>query len=323
MIKHGMSLQALADTRLAQLMEEEIVTGLGMGRRGRGEVVFIAINPQAAGPNGSEMPAVRARLGEALQDIPFEILGDYDAILPNDNLPNPSLKPGAASLKVTEDAPSLAVQREGAHGTMGAPAKYYPLPGDDPTSVGSLNEDMGEVSGYLTDPKPTARRLSKSLIGVLLLAAFGGWGAFAYSMVSAQQQERQSQATRAELDRMIADRDKLTGDLNQMRAEAERNRLTLERAQAELVSARAELQARPAQANRAEMSRVVADRDRLTVELNQVRTEAERNRVALESAQADLTTARKQLQERAPETSPPQIPTPPPGRASPSRRRTQ
>ena len=175
MIKHGMSLQALADTRLAQLMEEEIVTGLGLGRRGSREVVFVAINPQAAGPNGSEMSAVRSRVGEALQDIPFEILGDYDAILPNDNLPDPSLEPDAASLSVTaQHELPLAAQSEDARGTMDALAtRSTPLPGSDPRSSALLNENMDEISDHPTDPRPTTRRLSKSLIGVLLLAAIG------------------------------------------------------------------------------------------------------------------------------------------------------
>ena len=63
-------------------------------------------------------------------------------------------------------------------------------------------------------------------------------------MSSAQQQERQSQETRAELGRVTADRDKLNVEMNQMRAEAERNRVALERAQADLVAAREQLQER-------------------------------------------------------------------------------
>jgi uncharacterized coiled-coil protein SlyX len=325
MIKQGMTLPKVAGARLAELTKEEIVTGLGFARRGSGEIVFVAINPQAAGPNGLGMNAIRSRVGEALQDIPFEILGDYSAVLPNNNLPNPSLRPDAASLSVTaQHERPLAAQSEGTRGTRDALAKHYtPLPEGDPRSLALLNDNMDEISDHPTDPKPTTRRLSQSLLAVLLLAAVGGWGAFAYSMVSAQQQERQSQETRTELSRVIADRDKLNVELTQMRAEAERYRLTLERAQADLVTTRAQLQERPAQATRAEMSRVVAERDKLIAELNQVRAEAERNRVALERAQADLVSAREQLQERAPEASPPQIPTPPPGRASPTRRRTQ
>ncbi len=324
-IKQEMSLQALANARLSQLMEEEVVTGLGLGRRGSGEIVFVGINPQAAGPDGSEMKAIRSRVREALQDIPFEILGDYDAIPPNDNLPNLALKPDAASLNATpQDEPPFAAQSERTRSAVDASARSATLPGGDPTSLGSLfNENMDEISGHPTDPQPTTRRLPKSLIAMLLLAAVSGWGAFAYSMFSAQQQERQFQATRSEMGRIVADRDKLTDDLNRIRAEAERNRLTLEQTQADLVTVRAQLEARPAQTTRAEMSRVVADRDKLNAELNQVRAEAERTRLALERAQADLVSAREQLQERLPETSPPQVPTPPPGRASPTRRRTQ
>jgi cell division protein FtsL len=245
-IKPEMTLQTIAEARLAQLMKEKIVTGLGFGRRGNGEIVFVVIDTQAAGPNGSEMSAIRSRVRKALQDIPFEILGDYDAMSSSDNLPNHTLKPNAASLNViAQHRPPLAAQSEGTRGTMDTSVENYTLPGGDPTSSGSLNDNMDEVSGPPTDPKTnTTRRLSKSLIVMLLLAAVSGWGAFAYSMSSAQQQER---AYLAEMSRVVADRDKLNAELNQVRAEAERNRLALERAQVAPVTARAQSQERPPQ----------------------------------------------------------------------------
>src|SRR5215213_4346543 len=52
-IKPEMTLQTIAEARLAQLMKEKIVTGLGFGRRGNEEIVFVVIDTQAAGPNGS------------------------------------------------------------------------------------------------------------------------------------------------------------------------------------------------------------------------------------------------------------------------------
>jgi len=245
-IKPGITLREIAEARLAQLIKEKIITGFGLGRRGNEGIILVAIDTQAAGPNGSEMSAIRSRVRKALQDIPFEILGDYDATPSSDNLPNHTLKPNAASLNViAQHRPPLAAQSEGTRGTMDTSVENYTLPGGDPTSSGSLNDNMDEVSGSPTDPKmKTTRRLSKSLIVMLLLAAVSGWGAFAYSMSSAQQQER---AYRAEMSRVVADRDKLNAELNQVRAEAERNRLALERAQADLVTARAQSQERPPQ----------------------------------------------------------------------------
>jgi hypothetical protein len=68
----------LAKERLAQLTKEGIVTGLGVGRRDTREIVFVAIDSQFLSLDQSDLNVVRARLQEALQDIPFEILGHYD-----------------------------------------------------------------------------------------------------------------------------------------------------------------------------------------------------------------------------------------------------
>ncbi len=70
---------------------------------------------------------------------------------------------------------------------------------------------------------------------ILLLAAIGGWGAFAYATYSARQQERTFRDIMAQT---IGERDALRTEANQFRADAERTRQALERSQAELVKAR-------------------------------------------------------------------------------------
>ncbi len=70
---------------------------------------------------------------------------------------------------------------------------------------------------------------------ILLLAAIGGWGAFAYATYSARHQER---AYRDSMAQVIAERDALRTEASQFRADAERTRQALERSQAELVKAR-------------------------------------------------------------------------------------
>ncbi len=70
---------------------------------------------------------------------------------------------------------------------------------------------------------------------ILLLAAIGGWGAFAYATYSARHQER---AFRDRMAQVIAERDALRTEASQFRADAERTRQALERSQAELAKAR-------------------------------------------------------------------------------------
>jgi hypothetical protein len=78
---------------------------------------------------------------------------------------------------------------------------------------------------------------------IFLFVGLGGWGAFAYSLSSARQQE---DALRAAL----AQQEKLTAELGQVRTDLTRTRQALERAQADLIVARAEveqLKTRPTQ----------------------------------------------------------------------------
>ncbi len=82
---------------------------------------------------------------------------------------------------------------------------------------------------------------------ILLLVGLGGWGAFAYSLYTAHQEER---ALRDETARAVADRQKLIAELEEVRADLARTRQSLDRAQADLITARAEadlLKARPPQ----------------------------------------------------------------------------
>ena len=298
----------LAKERLAQLAKEGIVTGLGVGRRDNREIVFVAIDAQFLSLDQSDLNVVRARLQEALQDIPFEILGHYDDS-PSSDLPTHNLISAASASDVeTQQKQPFHVKDEGTPVSTGAPSKdatrarampSVSLPGD-------LNETyhppiQGEIK--------SARQPSKTLMAALVLAAVSGWGVSAYAVFSARQQER---AYLDQISRVTAERDKGNADLNQMRAEAERNRQTLERAQADLVSVRSQLQASPPPTARDEMRRVTADRDKLNVELTQMRAEAERNRLALERAQRELADARAQSQADPPATTPAPLPSPVP-----------
>ena len=73
---------------------------------------------------------------------------------------------------------------------------------------------------------------------LLLLAAVGGWGAFAYSGAQARQQER---SFREQINSASTDRDALNTALRQARAEAEQNRQELERTRRGLAAAQLQI----------------------------------------------------------------------------------
>ncbi len=84
-------------------------------------------------------------------------------------------------------------------------------------------------------------------LGVILVpVALGGWGAFAYSLSSAHQQDRALREALAQQERAsrsaIAQQERLTAELGQVRADLTRTRQALERAQADLIVSRAELE---------------------------------------------------------------------------------
>ena len=85
----------------------------------------------------------------------------------------------------------------------------------------------------MMDQPRTAAYLGVGL--VLALVALGGWGAFAYSLSSAHQQDRA-------LREALAQQEKLTAEMGQVRADLTRTRQALERAQADLIVARAEIE---------------------------------------------------------------------------------
>ena len=62
---------------------------------------------------------------------------------------------------------------------------------------------------------------------VLLLVAFGGWGAFAYSFSAAQLRDR---ALRREISQAATERQTLAGELDRLRATSDRDRQALDRA---------------------------------------------------------------------------------------------
>jgi hypothetical protein len=259
-------------------------------------------------------------LKDALQDIPFDVLGHHDdsPTIPDATIAD-TVSPVAAFGATVEHAPLLQERGRITSRSSDAPPQH-----DVPTEiaarpVSSLTNSEDSTGDSLIDREmKTARSARNALAAVLLLAAAVGWGSLIYSVVSAREQQR---AYQDEISRVTADRDKLSTDLSQARGHIERNRSTLERVQAELVSARAQLQANTPQTGRDEMRRVMADRDKLNAELNQQRTEAERNRLALERAQAELASARAQAQTSS--APPPQqvtVPSPtPPVRARPAR----
>jgi hypothetical protein len=312
--------ESLAKARLAQLMDEGVVTGLGVGRWHDRDIVFVAINDQLLSSQHAELNTLRARLKDALQDIPFDVLGHYDEspTIPDATIPD-TVSPVAAFKATAQRAPLLQ-ERDGVTSrSTDAPPQH-----DVPTQivsrpVSSLTNSEDSTGDSLIDPEvKTVRPAPNTLAAVLLLAAAVGWGAFVYSVISARAQQR---AYQDEISRVTADRDKLSTELNQARGGLERNGLALERVQEELVSARAQLQASPPQTSRDEMRRVVADRDKLNAELNQQRAEAERNQLALERAQAELASARAQSQtSSAPPAPQVTVPSPvPPVRARPVR----
>ena len=73
---------------------------------------------------------------------------------------------------------------------------------------------------------------------LLLLAAVGGWGAFAYSAAQARQQER---SFREQISSASTDRDALSTALRQVRSEAEQSRQELERARRDLAAAQLQI----------------------------------------------------------------------------------
>jgi hypothetical protein len=90
-------LVALAETRLAQLMHEGLVTGLGIATGGGEKKIFVALsaqtNVQAPDFDRSTIEAIRARLKEALQETPFQILGEYDISPPREDVCDRSSMP--------------------------------------------------------------------------------------------------------------------------------------------------------------------------------------------------------------------------------------
>ena len=80
-------------------------------------------------------------------------------------------------------------------------------------------------------------RVALSLGFILVLVAFGGWGAFAHSLYSAREQER---ALRNEVTRVTVERGRLGAELARVWRDYERTLRELEQAQADLVSVRAE-----------------------------------------------------------------------------------
>jgi hypothetical protein len=310
----------LAKARLVQLFNEGVVTGLGVGQRDSRELVFVAVNSQLLSSDHVELNTIRARLKEALQDIPFEILGHYNDSPADINSPIDDIFPAAAP-------PEVNVQHEGPSNEMDEATTLSssdaPLRNSTPTEAGLVPVGSPEVSSHAAGGRPialgtnTVSRKSRGLIVMMLLAAVGGWSAFAYAMISGDQRQR---SYRDDLSRVTMDRDKLNSDLNGLREEAERSRQALERTQADLVSARAQLQATPPPTTRDEIRRILADREKLSAELTQMRADAERNRLALERAQAELAVARAQ-----PEMDPPltarQTPAPSPAPSSRSRPR--
>jgi hypothetical protein len=88
------------------------------------------------------------------------------------------------------------------------------------TKRATMNEDV-DFSRFLTAGV------------ILLLMAFGGWGAFAYSLGSAQLRDRTLQR---ELDLVAAERQTLAKELDRLRATSDRDRQALEQANRTLAS---------------------------------------------------------------------------------------
>ncbi len=75
---------------------------------------------------------------------------------------------------------------------------------------------------------------------VLLLMAFGGWGAFAYALGSAQLRDRTLQR---EIAAVAAERKTLADELNRLREDADRKRQALEQAHRSLAAAQQQVAA--------------------------------------------------------------------------------
>jgi hypothetical protein len=299
----------LAKARLVQLTNEGIVKGLGVGRRDNTDIAFVAINEQFLNSDTSELSAIQGRLKEALQDIPFDILGHYEDTSSSIDAPSRAITLPVAAPQVDAQHEPLHAKNDGPLSSAHAPPQDYALAQNSPVPAGWLPGRRNETEHRPIHASPKAgHRASQSLTIVLLLAAVSGWGAFAYGVASGNQQQIASQD---KIRSVTADRDKLNTDLNQARGEVELTRQALERAQADLASARAQLQASPPPTTRDEMRRVTADRDKLNAELNQLRAEAERNRLALERVQAELVSTRAQPQANSPLPAP-QTPAPSP-----------
>ena len=123
---------ALAETRLAQLMHEGLATGLGIAMGGGEEKIFVAItaqtNVQAPDFDRSRIEAIRARLRDALQETPFQILGEYDVSPPGEDIcdrPPMPIKPAPGTPSQTE--PSLQAGHGSTHKpieTAGRPSEH-------------------------------------------------------------------------------------------------------------------------------------------------------------------------------------------------------
>ncbi len=107
----------LAEARLVQLLEEGTVTGIGTARCGSKDVIFVGVSAETnvTAPTyvRSEIEAIRKRLKDALGDVPFEILGDYDAPAAKNagsDLPTKASMPLAVPLHVPSDANQHQVQ---------------------------------------------------------------------------------------------------------------------------------------------------------------------------------------------------------------------
>src|SRR3954454_17014964 len=110
-------LVALAETRLAQLMHEGLVTGLGIATGGGEEKrIFVAITAQtkvqAPDFDRSKIEAIRARLKDALQETPFQILGEYDVSPPGEDISPPGEDICARPPLLMEPAPGILPQPE-------------------------------------------------------------------------------------------------------------------------------------------------------------------------------------------------------------------
>jgi hypothetical protein len=107
-LTNNAALTTVARARLSHLVNEGVVFGIGISRKDNKDVVFVAVNAQASDPNSPDLESIHRRLKDALQDIPFEILGGYDNVFRSDNPPSLTEMPKAALLKVVPQYESLS-----------------------------------------------------------------------------------------------------------------------------------------------------------------------------------------------------------------------